>query len=234
VDVLEVAWPATVAEAIGVQERMARQVRLTPLLTAVRFVAGLDAAYRPADRPAGAHSALCFAAAVLWDLQEGNVVEETAASCLVGFPYLPGFLAFRELPGLLAALAKLHGAPEALLCDGHGLAHPRRCGLASHLGVLLGLPSVGCAKSPLVGVWEDLGRVAGSRTALIDRGERVGTMLRTRTGVRPVVVSVGHLLSLPDAEGLVLACARGHRLPEPQRRAHQLATALAAAHIPAK
>jgi deoxyribonuclease V len=227
-EVPEVTWPATVAEAIEVQQRLARRVRPTPLPQEVRLLAGLDAAYRSAGSPAGALGSVCFAAVVLWDLRAGTVVEVEEASCPVSFPYTPGLLAFRELPGLLAALARLRRAPEALLCDGHGLAHPRRCGLACHLGLLLDLPTLGCAKSPLAGSWEEPGRQAGCRTALIDRGERVGTVLRTQTGVRPVFVSVGHLLSLPDAEGLALACVRGHRLPEPQRRAHQLATAWAA------
>jgi deoxyribonuclease V len=229
-DIPEIAWPATEAEAIELQERLAEQVRLTPLSGEVRLLAGLDAAYRPAGPPARA--AFCFAAAVLWDLQASAVVEERAACCPVSFPYRPGLLAFRELPGLLAALARLQQAPQALLCDGHGLAHPRRFGLACHLGLLLGLPALGCAKSPLVGSWEDPGREAGSRTALIDGGERIGTVLRTQTGARPVFVSPGHLLSLPDAECLALACARGHRLPEPQRRAHLLATAWAAGRDP--
>jgi deoxyribonuclease V len=223
----EVAWPATAAEAIELQERMARRVRVTPLSGQVRLLAGLDAAYRPADHT-GAPATLCFAAAVLWDLRAATVVEEEAACCPVSFPYRPGLLAFRESPGLLAALARLQRAPEALLCDGHGLAHPRRFGLACHLGLLLNLPALGCAKSPLVGSWEEPAQEAGSRTALIDNGRRVGTVLRTRTGARPLFVSPGHLLSLPDAEGLALACVRGHRLPEPQRRAHLLATALAA------
>jgi deoxyribonuclease V len=226
-DIPEVTWPATAAEAIELQQRLARRVRLAPLPREVRLLAGLDAAYRSTDRPAGAPGTLCFAAVVLWDLGAGTVAEEAAASCRVSFPYKAGLLAFRELPGLLAALARLQRVPEALLCDGHGLAHPRRCGLACHLGLLLGLPALGCAKRPLVGSWEEPGPQAGSRTALIDNGERIGTVLRTRAGSRPVFVSAGHLLGLPDAEGLALACARGHRLPEPQRRAHLLATALA-------
>ena len=225
-DIPQATWPASVPEALEQQEKLAHQVRLKPLDREVRFLAGLDAAYGPAEE------AVCCAAAVLWDLQAGIVVEEATARCPTRFPYLPGLLAFRELPGLLAALAGLHRAPDALLCDGHGLAHPRRCGLACHIGVLLELPSAGCAKGPLVGSWEEPSREAGSRTALIDEGERVGSVLRTRTGGSPVFVSAGHLLSLPDAEGLVLACLRGHRLPEPQRRAHQLATALAAGRDP--
>ena len=237
-DLPRVQWPAGVAEAFEEQERLALEVRLPPLRREVRFLAGLDAAYGPygpadpAEDPSAAGGTLCFAAAVLWDLEAGTVVEEATACRLIRFPYLPGLLAFRELPGLLAALAGLHRAPDALLCDGHGLAHPRRCGLACHIGVLLELPSAGCAKGPLVGSWEEPGREAGSRTALIDEGERVGSVLRTRTGGSPVFVSAGHLLSLPDAEGLVLGSLRGHRLPEPQRRAHQLATALAAGRDP--
>jgi deoxyribonuclease V len=231
-------WPAGVAGALEEQERLALEVRLLPLRGEVRFLAGLDAAYcpyghaGPDGQDGAAGGAVCFAAAVLWDLQAGTVVEETTACCPIRFPYLPGLLAFRELPGLLAALAGLRRAPDALLCDGHGVAHPRRCGLASHIGVLLDLPSVGCAKSPLVGVWAEPDRAAGSRTALIDGGERVGSVLRTRTGGRPVFVSAGHLLDLQAAERLVLSSLQGHRLPEPQRRAHLLATSLAAGRDP--
>jgi deoxyribonuclease V len=228
VDIPRVSWPASVPEALEEQERLARRVRIGPPARKVRFLAGLDAAYRPAVHPGTAGDAACFAAAVLWDLQAGAVVEEATASRPAAFPYLPGLLAFRELPGLLAALAGLRRAPDALLCDGHGLAHPRRCGLASHIGVLLGLPSAGCAKGPLVGYWEEPGREAGSRTALIDNGERIGSVLRTRTGGHPVFVSAGHLLDLPAAEGLVLGALRGHRLPEPLRLAHHLARARAA------
>ena len=233
-DLPRVQWPAGVAEAFEEQERLALEVRLPPLRREVRFLAGLDAAYGPygpadpAEDPSAAGGTLCFAAAVLWDLEAGTVVEETTACRLIRFPYLPGLLAFRELPGLLAALGGLRRAPDALLCDGHGVAHPRRCGLASHIGVLLGLPSAGCAKRPLVGVWAEPERAAGSRTELLDGGERIGSVLRTRAGGRPVFVSAGHLLDLRGAERLVLGSLRGHRLPEPQRRAHQLATALAA------
>jgi deoxyribonuclease V len=144
----------------------------------------------------------------------------------VRFPYVPGLLSFREAPGLLAVLRRLRRVPDVLLCDGHGRAHPRRFGLACHVGLLAGLPSVGCAKSLLAGRHGRLGERRGSRSPLrettLQREEIIGTALRTRDGVRPVYVSVGHRIDLASAEALVLECAVGFRIPEPTRRADHL------------
>lgn len=139
------------------------------------------------------------------------------------FPYVPGLLAFREVPALLAAYARLPEEPDLLLVDGHGLAHPRRCGIACHLGVELDRPSLGCGKSLLVGEHREPGFRRGSRARLVHRGEVVGVCLRTRTDVRPVYVSIGHRIDLEAAVRAVLACTRGHRLPEPIRAADHLA-----------
>ena len=161
----------------------------------------------------------CIAAAVRWDLQERRAVETRLARRPLRFPYVPGLLSFRELPAVLAALRALRGPVDAILTDGHGLAHPRRFGIACHLGVLVDLPCAGVAKSVLVGEHREPAVRRGSRAALRDRGERVGTALRTREATRPVFVSVGHHIDLPGAEALVLACGAGLRLPEPTRLA---------------
>lgn len=189
--------------------------RRAPAGFAPEVVAGLDAAF-----PRGGRE--CVAAAVAWSVRERRVVEERVIRRPLTFPYVPGLLSFREAPAVLAALSELETPVDALLCDGHGLAHPRRFGLACHLGVLTGMPAIGCAKSVLVGTPEDAGPARGSRGPLEHRGERIGSVLRTRDRVRPVFVSIGHRVDLTSAERLVLACAIGFRLPEPIRRADRL------------
>ena len=178
-------------------------------------VAGLDAAFPKGGRE-------CVAAAVAWSVRERRVLEERVVRRPLMFPYVPGLLSFREAPAVLAALSELETPVDALLCDGHGLAHPRRFGLACHLGVLTGIPAVGCAKSVLVGEPGESDPARGSKAPLVHRGERVGTVLRTRERVRPVFVSIGHRVDLPAAEALVLECGIGFRLPEPVRRADRL------------
>ena len=208
-------WDLSPAGAVVLQWDLASLVVESPPATTIRLIAGVDAAFT-AD---GQH---CVAAAVVWDARERRVVEEQVATRMVRFPYIPGMLSFREAPAVLAALRRLRTDPDALICDGHGLAHPRRFGLACHLGVLCDLPTVG-AKSRLVGEHQDPGRERGSRTELRMQTERIGTVLRTRSNVRPVFVSVGHRMDLKSAEDLVLTCAVKYRLPEPVRLADHLA-----------
>jgi deoxyribonuclease V len=148
-------------------------------------------------------------------------VEKARAVCRARFPYIPGLFTFRELPPLLAAFARLRRVPDALLFDGHGLAHPRRFGLACHAGLLLDRPAVGCAKSILVGEAEAVAERRGSRARLVHGGEELGAVLRTRDGVAPVFVSIGHRVDLDSAVELVLDCGGRYRLPEPLRLAHQ-------------
>ena len=186
-------------------------MRLAPL-TRVSTVAGLDCAFG-GDQ--------VFAAVVAWDVKRRRVIERRALSRPLQFPYVPGLLSFREAPALLVALRRLRTPVDALLCDGQGIAHPRRFGLACHLGVLLGLPAVGCAKSRLIGDWVEPGRDRGERSPLTIGAERIGTVLRTRTGVKPLFVSPGHLCDFEGAEDLVLRCGGGLRLPEPVRLADQ-------------
>jgi deoxyribonuclease V len=208
------AWDLSPAEAARQQVRLRAYVRLEPLPADLRRVGGVDVAYR---------GGRARAAAVVLDFPALLVVEQAAAAVDVSFPYMPGLLAFREAPAILAALERLGALPGVLLVDGHGLAHPRRFGLASHLGVLLDLPTVGVAKSVLTGSFPNPGQSPGSQAELISEDEVLGVALRTRAGSRPVIVSVGHRADLESAVRLVLACTRRSRLPEPLRLAHHLA-----------
>ncbi len=208
-------WSVTPKQAIAIQRRLASLVRQAPLAGTPRLVAGLDAAFTPDDRH-------CLAAVVLWDLREQRVIEQHVAVRRLKFPYVPGLLSFREGPAVLAALRKLQTPPDVLIYDGHGLAHPRRCGIACHLGVLLQRPTIGCAKSRLIGTHRLPGPRRGSVAPLMDDGEVIGSVLRTQDGINPVFVSVGHLIDLRGARRIVLACAIRYRLPEPTRLADQL------------
>jgi len=212
------SWRLSPKQAIALQKEMSRLVSRSRPAEAFRFVAGLDGAFSRDGRH-------CIAGVVLWDLQQRRVVEQHTATRRLYFPYIPGLLSFREIPAWLAALRKLRQTPDVLMCDGQGLAHPRRFGIASHLGVLCGLPAVGCAKSRLIGAHDQPPARRGGRAPLCDKDEVIGTVLRTRTGIRPVYVSIGHRLDLPTAEALVLECALKYRLPEPTRLADQLVAA---------
>jgi deoxyribonuclease V len=211
-------WSVTPSQAIVIQKRLASTVQMVRPAKPIRLVAGADAAFSTDGQ-------YCLAAAVLWDIDTHSIVEERVAVRRLTFPYVPGLLTFREAPAILAALRKLRRTPDALMCDGHGYAHPRRFGIASHMGVLVGLPTLGCAKSRLIGEHNDPARPRGARAALADRGDVIGTALRTQDDVKPLYVSVGHLIDLPTAEELVLACAERYRLPEPTRLADRLVAA---------
>lgn len=200
-------------EAAEIQRRMAARVERRNRTGRVRRIAGADISYSRNDPR-------LFAAVVVLDPRSLQVLEIASAVREATFPYVPGFLSFREAPAVLEAFSSLSVRPDLLLVDGHGLAHPRRFGLACHLGVELDLPAVGVAKSVLVGRAEEPGRERGSTSALTDRGRIVGRAVRTRDGVAPVFVSVGHRLSLRTAVEWVLASGRGFRLPEPTRQAH--------------
>jgi deoxyribonuclease V len=212
-------WDLTPTEAIALQERLSARLVVRDGPRRPRTIAGADAAY---DEVSGR----CFAVVVVMRAATMEMIEEAAVETQIKFPYVPGLLTFREGPALLAAFAKLHVRPELALFDGHGLAHPRRFGLASHLGYLLDIPSIGCAKSLLVGTHGPVGARAGSYAWLIDREERVGAALRTRTAVRPVYVSPGYRVGFYAAIRLVLAAVTKYRLPEPIRLADLLVARL--------
>jgi deoxyribonuclease V len=204
--------------AIALQKRLARRVVRADRLGPVRHVCGVDVHYI---------DGVAQGAAALYSFPRLEPRAHAIAREAVCFPYVPGLLAFRELPAALAALAALPLKPDLILCDAQGIAHPRRCGLASHLGLLARTPSIGVAKTRLVGEHRAPPRRRGAWVPLVDRGERVGAVLRTRAGVKPVYVSIGHRVSLATALRYVLACAPRYRLPEPLRRAHRLASARA-------
>jgi len=198
------------------QERLRALVRVEPLdLGSLRLVGAADVTFLEGKDEVAA-------ALVVADAATKAVVEERTAVVRATFPYVPGYLSFREGPAVAAAWRAVRRKPDVLLFDGHGLAHPRRFGLASHLGVVLDVPSVGCAKSPLVGEYREPGLRRGSQSPLVHAGEAVGAVLRTRDGVRPVFVSVGHRVDLATAVALVLSLCSRYRLPDPARRAHEL------------
>lgn len=211
-------WDLTISEAVRLQTELAGKVRIEPLPKDVRYVAGADVSI-------GTGSGKLIAGVVLWDLRCRKVVEQAVVRAETEFPYVPGLLSFREAPAVLAAFRKFHRKPDAVMFDGQGYAHPRRFGLACHLGVLLDMPSVGCAKSRLIGTYREPGKGRGRWSKLLDGGEVIGAVLRTREGVRPLYVSVGHRADLRSSINLVLRCATRYRLPEPTRLAHQLVTA---------
>jgi len=208
----------TPKQAIAVQKRLASHVLVKAPASEPRWVAGCDLAFSRDGRT-------CIAGVVLWDRRERSVVESHVARLPLRFPYVPGLLSFREAPALLAALRRLRREPDALMLDGHGLAHPRRFGIACHVGLIVGRPAVGCAKSRLVGEHAEPGRRRGASRALRDRGEIIGRVVRTRDATRPIYVSVGHAFDLPSAVRLALACGGGYRLPEPTRLADRLVAA---------
>lgn len=207
-------WDVTPAEAAEIQRRLAPLVRDEPLdIAAVRTVGGLDVSVRE-DR--------VRAAVVVLEAEGLGVVDQAIWEGPVAFPYVPGFLSFREVPAILPALEELRALPDVLMLDAQGRAHPRRFGLACHLGVLLGKPALGVAKSLLVGRYADLPEAKGATADLIHRKEVVGRAVRTRDGVLPVFVSVGHRVTLDDAVALALRLTTRYKLPEPTRLAHKL------------
>jgi deoxyribonuclease V len=207
-------WDVSPAEAAAIQRRLASEVIVGGAPRDVRVVAGADISVG-GGRGRGA--------VVLLSYPELMLLEEQVVEAELAFPYVPGLLAFREVPVLAEAFRRLSRRPDLLLVDGQGLAHPRRLGIACHLGLLLDLPTVGCAKSRLVGEHGPLGEEAGSRTELRDGPDVIGLVLRTRARVRPVYVSVGHRIGLNEAAEWVLRLCRGFRLPQPARLAHQAA-----------
>jgi deoxyribonuclease V len=208
-------WDLTPREAIALQTTLAQQVIRKARSRAydMKTVAGVDTAYR--------QNRAC-AAVVFFSLEDLKIMEEVAAVQPARFPYIPGLLSFREGPVILEALSRLKAAPDVLMFDGQGIAHPRRFGLASHIGLLTGIPAIGCAKTKLIGDYQEPQRTRGNIAGLIDAGETIGAVVRTRSGVKPVFVSIGHRMDLDTCIRIVLASCRGYRLPEPLRRADHL------------
>jgi len=210
-------WDVTPTQARAIQDRLREQVVRQDDFSHIETVAGLDIGFE--DR-----GETTRAAVVVLRFPGLELLERVLARCPTSFPYVPGLLSFREIPAALEARAKLRVEPDLLLCDGQGYAHPRRFGLACHLGLLTDLPSIGVAKARLIGTHGTLDPQKGAQTRLLDDGEIIGALLRTRNGVRPVYVSVGHRIGLETALDYVLACTTRYRLPEPTRLAHRLAS----------
>jgi deoxyribonuclease V len=210
-------WDVSAEEAVAIQQRLrALVVRENGFDPAqVRTIAGIDASYR--DK--------AYAAVVVLALPDLVVVEQAVAERETPFPYVPGLLSFREAPAVLDALEKLSTRPDLLMFDGQGVAHPRRLGIAAHMGVYLGMPSIGCAKSRLTGSYQEPGPVAGDTTPLMAGREQIGVVLRSKPRTNPLFISIGHLIDLPTATSFVLRTLRGYRLPEPTRLADRLAGA---------
>ena len=220
------SWNLSYSQARECQEVLASKVRFTPLKRPPELIAGIDCAFSKDGKK-------IIAAVVVLKLPDFALVETTNALRKVTFPYIPGLLSFREAPVCIAAVEKLKSKPDVFIIDGQGIAHPRRLGLAAHLGLFFDRPTIGCAKSRLTGVYEEPGLEKGAHALLKDKKgtsntqyETIGAVLRTRTNVKPVFVSVGNKCLLKDAIEIILACAVKYRLPEPTRLAHQLVSEL--------
>jgi deoxyribonuclease V len=214
-------WPKTlsIADARKMQEQLQKKVRLTPFKGEPRYVAGVDASFME-DR--------VVAVACLYRYPDLTLVENASAGEKLKFPYVPGFLSFREGPAIITAVRKLATKPDVILVDGQGIAHPRGIGIASHLGVLLDIPAIGCAKSRLVGAFSEPGRRKGSWSPLSYEGRTVGAAVRTKDNVRPLFISPGHKIDLDGAIRIALGCNARYRIPEPIRCADMLSRTLKA------
>ena len=211
------SWDVSTAQAREIQERLRGRVVTSDDLAAVSLVAGVDVGFEQAGT-------VTRAAAVTLSYPDLELVDHAIVRRPTGFPYVPGLLSFRECPAALDALSALKHSPDLILCDGQGIAHPRRFGLASHIGVLTGLPTIGVAKTRLTGTHDPVPDEKGAWVPLMDNGETIGAVLRSRTGVKPLYVSVGHRISLVTAIEYVIACLTRFRLPETTRWAHRLAS----------
>lgn len=208
-------WNVTPKEAVARQRELASLVRLESLVNVPRTIGGCDVSM-------SRFASEGYAGFVTLSYLDLEVLETSSVQAHIPFPYIPGLLSFREIPMLLAAWEELTQKPDVLMVDGIGIAHPRRFGIASHLGVLLDIPTLGCAKSVLTGKYEEPGKEAGSVSPLIDSrtGEQIGAAVRTKTNVKPVFISPGHRMTIDDAVRVVFETIRGYRLPEPTRQAH--------------
>jgi deoxyribonuclease V len=210
-------WVKTVGEAKLIQAQLRDKVIDADELGEVRYVAGVDIGFKN-------NYTISQAAIAILTYPELELVEQAIARIPTAFPYVPGYLSFREIPAILAAFPQIKTLPDLILCDGQGYAHPRRLGLACHLGVLLDIPTIGVAKSLLIGQHEAVPQAKGSWQPLLDEGETIGAVLRSRTNVKPIYVSIGHKISLPTAINYVMGCLTKYRLPETTRWADKLAS----------
>ncbi len=212
-------WDVSPKEAVKIQRALQEHVSIQDNFGEIKTVAGVDVGFEE-------HNTITRAAIVVLDFENLEVVETAITRRSTSFPYVPGLLSFREIPAVLEAMLKLDAVPDLLLCDGQGIAHPRRFGIAAHLGLLVDIPAVGVAKSRLTGTHDDLPLEKGSHVPLMDKGEPIGVVLRTRTNVKPLYISPGHRVSIESAHKLVMKCVTKYRLPETTRWAHKLASGL--------
>jgi len=213
------AWPLTIEEAIAIQEQLRGEIVTSDQLPeTVQYVAGVDMGFE-------ADGTISRAAVAVLSFPDLQLRESAIARRPTAFPYVPGFLSFREIPAILDALEKISLTPDLILCDGQGIAHPRRFGIACHLGLIVDIPTIGVAKSLLTGKHQEVPETRGSWQPLLNRGETIGAVLRTRIGTKPVYVSSGHRVSLLTAIDYVLRCTPKYRLPETTRIADKLASA---------
>ncbi len=210
-------WDVTPAQAVEFQRALAGQVISQGQVTDIRRVAGTDVGFED-------NNTVTRAAVAVLDYRDLSLESRAIARQPTTFPYIPGLLSFREIPAVLAALAQLETLPDKLLCDGQRIAHPRRFGIACHLGVLTDLPAIGVAKTRLIGEHEPVPQAKGAWRPLMDKGERIGAVLRTRVNTRPLFISVGHRIGLEEAIDIVMHCTPRYRLPETTRAAHRLAS----------
>ena len=210
-------WPLTAEDAIAIQNQLRSQVITEDQLGDVQYVAGVDLGFEE-------DGAISRAAVAVLSFPDLQLQEKAIAKRPTTFPYIPGFLSFREIPAILDALETISTTPDLIVCDGQGIAHPRRLGIACHLGVLIDIPTIGAAKSLLVGKHDEVQVEKGSWQPLRYRGEVVGAVLRSRTGVKPLYISPGHRISLPTAIDYVMRCTTKYRLPETTRWADKLAS----------
>lgn len=211
------SWDISPTEAVAIQQQLRGEVVREDRLGTVRHVAGVDVGFEEGG-------AITRAAVAVLDFPSLDMVDRAIFRAPTRFPYVPGLLSFREVPAVIGALEKLTVIPDLLLCDGQGIAHPRRFGIASHLGLLCGIPSIGVAKTRLIGEQIEPPDRRGASVPLLDHGETIGAILRSRPGVKPLYISIGHRISLATALDYVMACVTRYRLPETTRWAHRLAS----------
>lgn len=220
-------WSVSPAEAVRIQHRLRPKLILNCVPKKMNTIAGIDVSFQRGSNR-------LYAAIVVLVLTKANshqtsqrltalqVDETVTASLDVDFPYIPGLLSFREIPVVLKAWEKLTIRPDCLICDGQGIAHPRQFGLAAHLGLIVDLPSIGCGKTRLIGLYDEPGPIRGDHTPLVDRGKTIGRVLRSKDRVKPLFISPGHRMTLDRSVEVILSCQGGYRLPEPTRLAHQV------------
>jgi deoxyribonuclease V len=209
-------WTTDTKEAKQIQLELAGEISRDGKITEPKFIAGVDISVNRWSKTGRA-------AVVVLSYPSLEIIEISTFESDITFPYVPGLLSFREMPLIIPAIEKLKTAPDLIIMDGQGVAHPRRIGIASHLGLVLGIPTIGCAKSRLIGEFKEPAVKPGNWNNLTDRGEVIGAVLRTKEHVKPVYVSTGHMIDLESAVYWIMACCRGYRLPEPTRLAHQAA-----------